>query len=299
MGKMARTAVGARALAASALLLLVAGCSAEQADPAEESETSAPVTTDFNLSSAGTVRGQVTWEGEPPVVPPFDVRANLVAEVEWLRHRQVRPNPNAPVVHPSSRAVAGAVVFLRGVEPGRSRPWDLPPVRVEQRGGELHVVQGPDDTRVGFVRRGDGVEMVSKDPVFHALRCSGAAFFTLAFPDPNQLLTRRLKENGLVELTSGTCYYWMRAYLFVDDHPYYAHTDAAGRFELPQVPPGRYTAVCWLPNWKKARHERDPETALIARITFGRPAEKTRDVSVGPGETREINFRVAAGDFAD
>jgi hypothetical protein len=37
--------------------------------------------------------------------------------------------------------------------------------------------------RVGFVRRG-AIEMGSTDTDLHALRASGAAFFTLPFPTP-------------------------------------------------------------------------------------------------------------------
>ena len=35
-------------------------------------------------------------------------------------------NPNRPQIDPKSRAVADAVVFLRGIDPASVGPWDLP-----------------------------------------------------------------------------------------------------------------------------------------------------------------------------
>ncbi|MGH7804561.1 MAG: carboxypeptidase regulatory-like domain-containing protein, partial [Candidatus Binatia bacterium] len=61
---------------------------------------------------------------------------------------------------------------------------------------------------------------------------------------------------------------WMRAYLGVLDHPYFALTGEDGAFELKDVPAGEYTVGVW--------HER-----------FG-----TRDakVKVVPGKTIETSF---------
>jgi hypothetical protein len=193
--------------------------------------------------------------------------------------------------------VGRAVVYLRGVDVRRARPWDHPPVGVVQRDRCFHVRQGDGDGRDGFVRRGEAVEMVAAGPVFYALDARGAAFFGLTFPDPDVPRRRVLDRTGLVELTSAAGAYWMRAYLFVDDHPYYAHTDAEGRFVLPRVPPGEYEVVCWLPSWREAVHDRDPETSLVTRLHFRPPVERSRRVRLGPGETGEVTFTLSAGDF--
>jgi len=38
---------------------------------------------------------------------------------------------------------------------------------------------------------------------------------------------------------------WMRAYIGVVDHPYFAVTGPDGAFELKNVPPGGYTVAVW------------------------------------------------------
>ncbi len=268
-------------------------------DAAEESNRPSrgePVSC-FDSRTAQAIRGTVHWGGAIPTVPALRARVNL--SLDGLTHLPItRPNPNAPQIDPGSRAVGNAVIFLRGVTTSQPRPWDLPPVLVEMSKYRLVVRQGDTKGTVGFVRRGGSLTMVSREPVFHVLHAGGAAFFGLPFPDPQQARRRSLHRQGVVELTSGAGYYWMRGYVFVDDHPYYTRTDGRGQFVLPQVPPGSYDLVCWMPNWKEARHERDPETGLITRLVFGPPAESVRRVTVSadrPGP--EVGFTISASDF--
>jgi hypothetical protein len=283
------------------LVLITSGCEDRRPNPPEDpADAPVPLAMDFDATTAGTIRGQVTWDGAIPAPPALEVWSLMVTEA-GTREKHCDPNPNAPVVDPATRGVGHVVVFLRGVDPNRSKPWNHPPVRIEQRRRQFHVLQGALDSRVGFVRRGDSIRMVSREPVFHSLHASGAAFFTLAFPDPDDPCARRLTTNGVVELTSAAGHYPMRGYLFVDEHPYYTRTDAQGRFVLEQVPPGRYEVVCWMANWIEARHERDPETNIVTRLFFRPPLEHIQTVTVPagePGTLPELHFRFSGSDFS-
>jgi len=250
----------------------------------------------FDPAAAGFIHGQVVWQGDIPVIPLLLIRANPIGG-DALAKRQVQPNPNWPVIDSRSRGVGNAVIFLRDMDAAKAKPWTLPPVRVEQRGLCFHIQQGDFDSPYGFVRRADSIEMVSRDSYFHALHVGGANFFTLMFPDTDHPLSRPLNENGVVELTSAAGYYWMRAYLFVDDHPYYVRTDSEGRFSLEQVPPGRYEVVCRMPNWQEARHERDPESGLVTRLFFQPPITLVQKVELGKQESKEIRFSPSQKDF--
>jgi hypothetical protein len=193
--------------------------------------------------------------------------------------------------------VGEVVVFLRGVDPRVSRPWDLAPVVVVQDDYRLVIRQGARTARHGFVRCGDAVSLVSRQPVFHSLHADGAAFFTLAFPEPDRSLTRVFPRSGLVELSSAAGYYWMRAHLFVADHPYYCATDESGAFELTGVPPGSYDLICWSPNWHLERRDRDPESGLVMRARFRPAVGVTRRVRVDAAGRHQIDFRLRAEDF--
>jgi hypothetical protein len=284
-----------RAVGGMVVLLLAVAPGCDDARP--QPPAAAPESGDlFDKGSTGEVTGSVVWKGALPSVQPLVGRPGLVA-AGFDDEQAHAPNPNAPHIDGETRAVRGAVVFLRGIDPRHGRPWDLPPVRVVQRAGQFHVRQGDADGAVGFVRRGDAVEMVSADPRFYSLHAGGAAFFTLAFPDPDRPRTRRLASRGVVELTSAAGAFWMRGYLFVDDHPYYTRTDNEGLFQLKGVPPGRYEVVCWLPDWREASRELDAETAHICRLTFRPPLEVVQPVQIAPRRARTVAFELDAERF--
>src|SRR2546430_722399 len=68
-------------------------------------------------------------------------------------------------------------------------------------------------------------ESTPADQPFYSLHAVGAASFTPPFPDPRRPAFRTLSRQGVVELSSGGGQSWMRAHLFVSDHPYYTRTD--------------------------------------------------------------------------
>jgi hypothetical protein len=275
--------------ALACLMVAVAGCS--EAPPAA-APSSSPATV-FDAARTGTIAGRVVWHGDLPTAPLFDMRTEPP-----VARGKTCPNPNLPAIDLESRGVANAVIFLRGVDARKSRPWDHPPVRVELRDLNLHIRQGATETRVGFVRTGDAVEMISRDRVLHGVEVRGAAFFSLRFVDPDVSATRRLDRKGVVELSSAMPYHWMRAHLLVDDHPYYVRTDRKGHFELAQVPPGTYQIVCWMPSWHIVRKERDPENSLVNRVVFALPLEVEQPASVEGERRSEVTFRVSSDLFA-
>jgi hypothetical protein len=277
------------------VILVLAGCD-ETLPPPEPASEPVPEATQFDASTAGEVRGQLTWQGELPRVPPYQAPVSPLSEQptgQW----QSWPNPHAPRIDERTRGVAGAVVFLRGIDPRRVRPWDHPAVRVEIRDYQLHVCQGERDGQVGFVRRGQTVEMVSRQPVFHSLQARGDDFFARTFPDPDRPCNPCMKRAGVVELQSGAGHFWMRGYLFVDDHPYFALTDAQGRFTLPAVPPGSYDLVCWLPSWREADYDLDADTVLLTRLAYEPPVRIARPVQVAPRQTQTMFLTVSIDHF--
>jgi hypothetical protein len=266
-------------------LLAVACCEAPVATETEPAKPPA-VQSHFDAKKAGSISGRVCWLGAAPTCPPIDAVTLLGGKIT---HKSL-PNPNAPQIDPATGAIRGAVVFLEGVSPEMARPWNYSPVRIEIHADEIQVVQGDmKPSRIGFVHAGDEIEIVSKDSQLHTLCARGGAFFSLAFPDPDQPLRRKLTKPGLVELTSGAAKYWHRAYLWVGDHPYFALTDAGGKFSLPQVPAGHYRLVCWHPNGKIAAKDRDPNTGMVMRYHFAEPIQIGQPVEVKSGANTTVD----------
>lgn len=293
---------GRRWLSACAAVVCAMACGCRTPVAPAEAEPATPLGANFDAASAGPVAGRVLWEGDVPVVPPFKAYANRSFPVA-NQFVGEKPNPHAPQVDPQSRGVRHAVAYLDKVDVDRSRPWDHGPVRIVVRTRELHVEQGSNSldgvsSIVGFVRQGDEVELVNDDVTYHLIRARGAAFFSLPFAVAHEPVRRRLGETGLVELSAGAGQFWMRSYVFVAEHPYYALSDAAGRFELSHVPAGDYDLIVWLPNWRVERLERDPEVGLVSRIVYAAPWHERRRIRVEAGQRSAVTFRVAAAQFA-
>ncbi len=252
----------------------------------------------FDPAQTGTVSGQVLWHGSPPVVAPFrSIPEPLTDQIpppprNW-------PNPNAPSIDAESSALAGAVVWLDGVDPTAGRPWNLSPVRVEARGQQFHILQGGADRRVAFVRARDTIELVSRDSLFHAVQIRGfggsgkSVFLTCMLPDPNKVVSRRVEGPEVAELTSAAGYFWMRSYLFVSAHPYFAYTDEQGRFTLKDVPAGTYEVVAWHPDWRISATERNPDSMRVKQVRFGPPLTSRESVTVRSGKTAQLQLSLS------
>ncbi len=276
------------------LILALSGCSdAVVPVNADNANSTVPATlaVSFQPEKTGTIKGHVAWEGSRPEVPPFQVAANPNFYPPWPERQSPKPfpNPNAPRIN-SAGGVGDAVVFLRRVDLDRSRIWDHGPVTAAFQDYQILLTQDQITAATAFIQRGSAVNFLSREERYHILRARGAAFFDLAFPKPDQPRLRTLTQSGVVELSSGAEYYWLRAYLFVSEHPYYTRTDAHGDFSLPAVPEGDYELVAWLPNWLEAGHDRNPDMMFYSRLTFRPPVERVQPVRVTAGHVTDATF---------
>ncbi len=113
---------------------------------------------------------------------------------------------------------------------------------------------------------------------------------------PNRQFSRVVSEEHYVENTfpapelfiRGTVYVypWMMHYLSVFDHPYFAVTDAEGRFRFPRpLPPGKYTLA--------AVHRRAGESTQEINLQQPLPAGQPLDVQFQLG-AKEVSVAVPA-----
>lgn len=66
---------------------------------------------------------------------------------------------------------------------------------------------------------------------------------------------------------------WMRSWIGVMSHPFYAVTDQTGKFQITGLPPGTYTLTAWHEKFKQ---------------------EQTQSITVGAKESKEANFTFAS-----
>jgi hypothetical protein len=270
---------------------LLIGCVETEAPVREETHVpDKTLAQSFDAKQTGGIEGQVIWEGPLPTVEKTLVRANAFNPNQY-KNPPVVSTPHVPRVDAETGGIANAVVFLRQVDPRRSRPWHHGPPGVVFRGRDLLIEQDGAVSQVGFARRGSAVTIINETDEYHTLRARGDAFFALPLREPHKTHERELPEAGLVDLTCAAGYYWMHAQLFVAEHPYYARTDPQGRFKLEQVPTGDYELICWLPSWHVERAERDPETGTVARLRWAPPREQVQKVRVVVEQESKIRFK--------
>jgi hypothetical protein len=72
---------------------------------------------------------------------------------------------------------------------------------------------------------------------------------------------------------------WMKSWVLVQDHPYFAVTDNRGNFIIENIPPGTYEVVAWQEKFKMARSitkkiEIKAESETVEDFLFIKPEKK-------------------------
>jgi plastocyanin len=136
------------------------------------------------------------------------------------------------------RGVRNAVVWLQTPPPGAGAESTTAKVEMDQKGCVFvpHVV---------LVPAGGTVEFLNSDRLLHNLHSASR---------DNPSFNRTQPKGRVIPITFAkpeiirvNCdlHSWMRAWVVVADHPFYALTNDAGEFELPGLPPGKYTLQIW------------------------------------------------------
>jgi len=111
---------------------------------------------------------------------------------------------------------------------------------------------------------GSTVEFPNDDPIYHnVFSLSSAKNFNLGRYPRGKSQSVTFDKPGVVRVFCDI-HSHMSATVIVFAHPWFAIPDEAGRFQLPEVPPGDREITAW--------HERLGDTTLRVRVDTGRPA---------------------------
>jgi len=202
---------------------------------------------------AGVIRGEV----RVPPVPSAPQRER--------NHYAGRASALArPHVHPRG-AVRDAVVYVD------SLPAEVD-VRLPAPAGEPLLVQKEQafQPRVIAVPAGAAVGFPNMDPIYHSVfSVSPARRFDLGRYGKGKSKRVRFPESGLVNVYCDI-HSNMEGFILVTPNRALARPDAAGRYELPDLPPGRYRLLAWHPDLPPVRQEVTvpAEGDVAADVTF-------------------------------
>lgn len=139
----------------------------------------------------------------------------------------------------ADQGIRNAVVRLKTPPPGGSRFYPGPAPQIDQH----ECVFIP---RMVIVPVGGTVEFLNSDRLLHNIRSRNIKH--------NRAFNRTQPRGRTIPITFTApeivrigcdLHPWMRSWIVVAEHPYYAITGANGEFSLENVPPGRYILEVW------------------------------------------------------
>ncbi len=101
--------------------------------------------------------------------------------------------------------------------------------------------------RVLAVRAGQKVDFINSDPIFHNIKSVTTLnkVFNVPMPKKDQVITMTFDKPEIFLQSKCSVHPWMGAYIAVLDHPYFFVTKADGKFQIENLPTGKYTLEAW------------------------------------------------------
>ncbi len=203
----------------------------------------------LSVALAGTVRGKVTFKGTPPKEEIVKPRTDVVVCGEKIVIKKLEVSQDG--------GVKNAVVWIEGAKGKLPERKDVH-LKIKDCRFEPYV-------SIGFV--GGNYIIENDDPILHTIQLklslaykkwrktrpleTGATIYNLALPRQGMVLKRPIKRYHRYQKKTGFVYVrsnahpWMKAYVFIFDHPFADVTDDKGTFEIRGLPPGKYTLKVW------------------------------------------------------
>lgn len=209
--------------------------------------------------AAGTasLRGVVKFEGRAPKPAPI----NMAADPSCAKQ-----HPTAvlsqEVVTDAKGGLQNVIVFVADGLTGQTFETPTQPVVFDQKGCifQPHVLAMQANQRM---------EVVNNDPTSHNIHPVPAnnLEWNKAEPPGSKMEETFAREEVAIRVKCNI-HPWMRGYIAVFKHPYFAVTGKDGSFDLGNLPPGTYTIKAW--------HEK--------------LGTSTQKITVGADETKVIDF---------
>lgn len=236
----------------------------------------------INVTDGGTIKGIANWKGEIPELPLFGdiVHPEVCGETQ---------QSEALLVNPKNKGVRWVLVYLERIEKGKApaeKYW------LHMGLDKTNKVPGTEACQFKehifpFVRS-QVVAMVNYESILHNPNFFDErhiSVLNMVMPTPYREVAHTILQYHGRGVMPYQCdiHSHMNGYWAGFHHPYFAVTDADGKFEINGVPPGKYTLVGWHEGYKIVRMD-------VARPTYDQPHVVRQEIEVKPHETVDVHF---------
>jgi len=210
--------------------------------------------------AAASITGTVTFDGKIPNLKPITMDADPACA-----KKHGKPVMGEALVLGTGNTMGNVLVYVsKGVPAGKTYPAPQTPVTLDQNGCMyLPHVQG--------IMVGQPYKILNSDGILHnihSLPKVNPSFNKPMPPTLKETTTSFAKPEPVFEIKCDV-HPWMRAYIGVFTHPFFAATKADGKFTISGLDPGTYEITAW--------HER--------------LGVQTASITVGASDTKSQNFK--------
>lgn len=243
--------------------LTLGGCGGDKPAETAKTEATAPAAGGSAIpdeANGGTITGKVAFTGEKPKMATLDMSANPACE----RAHKGSGQKSEEVVVNGNGTLKYAFVWVKSGLPANQQ-WAVSTtgVSLDQHGCmyQPHVIG---------VMTGQSFEIKNSDPTNHNIHPQPTvnADWNESQSPGQAAMTKSFARQEVMIPVKCNVHPWMRAYIGVVGHPFFAVTGDDGAFTIKGLPPGTYVIQSW--------HEK-----------YG-PMEQT--VTVGAKESKSVEF---------
>ena len=184
---------------------------------------------------AGSVTGKVNFTGTAPQMEQVSMAADPVCT-----GLHSEPVYTETVVANANGTLKNVFVYVKEGLEGQSFPAPTEAVTFDQHGCwyKPHVFG---------IQVGQPLEIVNSDSTLHNVHslAEKSKQFNLGMPIQGMKLKKTFENPEVMAKFKCDVHPWMNAYVGILTHPYYSVTDGEGKYEIKDLPPGKYVIEFW------------------------------------------------------
>ena len=220
---------------ALAVAMMSCGNKQESTEAPAAAPAANPAGKPVDAATAGSVTGMVKLDGTAPKMRNI----NMAAEPACAKVHTT-PATTEDVVVGDGNTLANVVVYLKGDFSAYSFPPSTTPVTIDQKGCQYtpHVLA---------LQTGEPLQVINSDQTTHNIHPvpKDNREWNESQPPGAAPINQSFAREEVAIPVKCNVHPWMKSYIAVLGHPYFAVTGKDGSFAIKNVPPGNYTLVAW------------------------------------------------------